>query len=591
MSRPSGLSAVIAILAIAWGTSQAAVVVDTLPFEGVPEWTDVVFSGTAMVLEDTNPGRPGYESTRIITEQSRGVWFGWSVYAHAFNEPAWSPGSSLQGNYLRLDAQFGPSSTDWSSYFYDDTFVAAITFGPTIGCDAFVANNGGCYGLPRFEGIIVGLARDDDPRQIRDVFVPLDLAQTHTFETLLKNGLVTYHVDGNLVASGPAVRAERGTPLAVIGDGSGPTLTGEGYMRVSRAVWDNAPTFDTLADQARANVGDTTNPAGTTIEVAGALQNATGAAFGNSGTVKVLGTGRFLNMEGATLSGVPGSLISNAGLFQTDAGSQFHNAGTFRNLGGGLAMLGGDLVNVSPNTVDNQGTMQVTGTLTNAVTGVMYNSGLLVIETGGTFVNQGLVNNSGQVTNAGTVELAVGSQWLGTGSFVQSAGLTRVDGLMEGASLRFEGGRVAGTGMLRSGAPMIVAAGAVLGGAAGLPVLDADLTLSGDLEFASTVSPLSMGSHGLSLLAGSEIFVTLSAAPVAGDAFLLVDAGSISGLTLVGLHVSGGGGLGFALEDRAGDLYLTSMTPVPEPAGFALLGAGLALIWWRRRGRAATAAC
>ena len=59
MSRPSGLSAIIAILAIAWGTSEAAVVVDALPYEGVPEWTDVVFSGTAMVLEDTDPDSPG----------------------------------------------------------------------------------------------------------------------------------------------------------------------------------------------------------------------------------------------------------------------------------------------------------------------------------------------------------------------------------------------------------------------------------------------------------------------------------------------------------------------------------------------------
>ena len=687
MRRLSGLSAFIAVLTVSCGTGQAAIVVDTLPYEYVPEWTDVVFSGTAMVLEDTDPDRPGYESTKLITETNRGVWFGWASYGdYSLNQPAWGMGSSVQGNYLRLDAQFGPSSADWSTYFFDETYNAAIAYGPTIGCNDLVANTTGCYGLPRAEGILLGLAEDNDPKSPRSVFVPLDLHQTHTYEVLLKNGFVTYHVNGELMAAGRAFKSERGLAIAVIGDGSGSTLTGEGFMRVSRAVWDNAPAFDTLPDQARANIGDFTNPAGTTIEVAGRLQNAFGATFINRGAVSILGGGYFENLAGgtfgneATVFGIPlsqilnqgqmsnaagatfsnggsfrgaagsvftnagvyenlvggafglggtvlgiagsqllnrgnldvesGGVLSNAGmfsndgvtrlrsggtilglggahlvnsgLFQTDAGSQFSNSGTFRNLFGGMAMLGGKTINYSPNTIDNQGEMHVSGSLTNAATGVMHNSGLLVIETGGSLVNEGLVNNSGQVTNAGTVELAVGSNWTGSGSFVQSAGLTRVDGLMEGGDLRFDGGRVTGTGTLRSAAPVIIGAGAVLGGVAGVPLIDADLALSGVLEFTSPASFLAMGPHALGLLAGSEIRITLSGLPAAGDDFLLVDAGSVSGLELVTLHVDGGGALGFALENRSGDLYLNALAPVPEPSGLALAGAGLALLWWRR---------
>lgn len=746
MRRLPGLSAVIAFLTVAAGNSEAAIVVDALPYENVPQWTDVVFSGTAMIREDTDPDRPGYESTKLITEQGRGVWFGWADFRPDW--PGWSPGSSVQGNYLRLDAQFGPSSRDWNTYFYDETYNTAILFAPSVGCDAYTANNTGCYGLPRQEGVLFGLGDDNDPTQGRTVFLPLDLEQTHTYEVLLRNGLVTYHVDGVLAASGRAVRSDRGLPLAVIGDGSGSTLTGEGFMRVSRAVWDNAPSFDTLPDQARANVGDITNPAGTTIEVAGRLQNAFGATFINRGGLSVLGGGSFENLAGgifgneATVFGLPlsqilnqgqmsnaagatfstggsflgiagshllnrgslevqpggvlsnagtlgnegtlfglplsqilnqgqmnnaagatfsnggsflgaagsvfsnagaydnltggtltlggsflgltgsqllnrgnvevgsGGTLSNAGMFandgvtrlrsggtilglggahlvnsglvQTDAGSQFSNSGTFRNLFGGMAMLGGKTINYSPNTIDNQGEMHVSGSLTNAATGVMHNSGLLVIETGGSLVNEGLVNNSGQVTNAGTVELAVGSNWTGSGSLVQSAGLTRVDGVMEGGDLRFDGGRVTGTGTLRSAAPVIIGAGAVLGGVAGVPLIDADLALSGVLEFTSPASFLAMGPHALGLLAGSEIRITLSGVPAAGDDFLLVDAGSVSGLELVTLHVDGGGALGFALEDRAGDLYLNALAPVPEPSGLALAGAGLALLWWRR---------
>jgi hypothetical protein len=311
------------------------------------------------------------------------------------------------------------------------------------------------------------------------------------------------------------------------------------------------------------------------IESGGVLSNT--GMFSNDGVTRL--------RSGGTIFGLGGAHLVNSGLFQTDAGSQFSNSGTFRNLFGGMAMLGGNTINYSPNTTDNQGEMHVSGSLTNAATGVMHNSGLLVIETGGSLVNEGLVNNSGQVTNAGTVELAVGSNWTGSGSFVQSAGLTRVDGLMEGGDLRFDGGRVTGTGTLRSAAPVIIGAGAVLGGVAGVPLIDADLALSGVLEFTSPASFLAMGPHALGLLAGSEIRITLSGLPAAGDDFLLVDAGSVSGLELVTLHVDGGGALGFALENRSGDLYLNALAPVPEPSGLALAGAGLALLWWRR-GRA-----
>ena len=165
----------------------------------------------------------------------------------------------------------------------------------------------------------------------------------------------------------------------------------------------------------------------------GTLSNA--GMFSNDGVTRL--------RSGGTMLGLGGAHLVNAGQFQTDAGSQFSNSGTFRNLFGGMAMLAGNTVNYSPNTIDNEGEMYVSGSLTNAATGVMHNSGLLVIEAGGSLVNEGLVNNAGQVTNAGTVALAAGSNWLGAGSFVQSAGLTRVDGLTEGGSLRFDGGWLA----------------------------------------------------------------------------------------------------------------------------------------------------
>ena len=287
-----------ALLAL-FGASRAAVVVDALPYAGVPGWTDVVFSGTTMLQEDTDPDHPGGESTLLTTEQARGVWFGWADFRSDL--PGWRPGSSLEGNYVRVDAQFGESSLDWNTYFYDETYHASILYAPSVGCDAHTANNTGCYDRPRLDGVLFGLAEDDDPYQGRTVFVPLDLQQNHTYEALLRKGSVAYHVDGVLVASGRAARSDRGVPIVVIGDGSGSSLTGQGFMRVSRAVFDNAPTLDAPAGQTRANVADQMNPAGTDLEVAGSLQNVAGARLRNLGGLAMLGGGSFLNMAGATL--------------------------------------------------------------------------------------------------------------------------------------------------------------------------------------------------------------------------------------------------------------------------------------------------
>jgi hypothetical protein len=211
--------------------------------------------------------------------------------------------------------------------------------------------------------------------------------------------------------------------------------------------------------------------------------------------------------------------------------------------------------------------------------------GAAEIAADGRFVNEGRVDNSGTVTSSGNVDLSALSRWSGSGSFLQMAGETRVGGLMEGGSLRFEGGRVTGTGTLRSPAPVIVGAGAVLGGRFGMPVLDADLTLSGALDFATPGSFLSMGTHALTLLEGSEIFVTLARVPVSGDDLLLVDAVAVTGAGLARLRVTGGGAAGFALDSRGGDLYLVTLAPVPEPGSFVLGGGGLVLLWSFRRGR------
>lgn len=213
------------------GASQAhAVEINSLPYQGTPDWVDIVFDGTSMDLN------PAGTQTTLTTAQGRGVWFGnGSGYSNAAN---WSMGSPTAGNYLTLTARFSAGSADWSAYMSDTSYGAFFAFAST-GC----ANN--CYSLPGEAGVRVYYS--DGGNGSASTFVPLDLTQFHTYEWLVKGGRVDYRIDGQLVYTGIAYQSSLGTPLLVIGDGSGSSLTGLGSMTVTSVAWDSAPAMNSLA--------------------------------------------------------------------------------------------------------------------------------------------------------------------------------------------------------------------------------------------------------------------------------------------------------------------------------------------------------
>ena len=227
--------ALFGILLSATVSAQAATVASSLPYQSTPYWTDsaAAFPGTSMT---TN----GATST-LTTANSKGVWFGWgAVYADP--APSWTPGSAAQGNYFNMVASFSANATDWHAYLYDRSYFALMSFNNT-GCNG---NAGSCYNVnlaAEQQGLTVYHAETNGSTS---TFYALDLVQSHTFEFLLKNGQVSYRVDGLVIYAGDAYVSAVSYPLLVVGDGSGGTRTGRGSMTIYGVAIDNAPVLDTL---------------------------------------------------------------------------------------------------------------------------------------------------------------------------------------------------------------------------------------------------------------------------------------------------------------------------------------------------------
>lgn len=200
----------------------AAVVASSLPFNGSPAWSTVVFSGTSMTSN-------GSQST-LSTSNTRGVWFGWRSAA----PPSWTPAANATGNYFAMTFSLSSGARDWSAYFFDGNRYAGLSFNPTINCNGDIAN---CDNAPFSAGITFYLA--DAMNNLVGTFLPLDLTQQTSVEFLLKGSNVDYRING-VRHAGNAYQAVFG-PLLVVGDGSGSTQSGSGQMFVHDVLFETAP--------------------------------------------------------------------------------------------------------------------------------------------------------------------------------------------------------------------------------------------------------------------------------------------------------------------------------------------------------------
>lgn len=216
---------------LAFSAGAMATVVTALPKVGSPDWNEVVQPGASMVASSG--------VVTMTTVNYKGVWFG-NHPAASDADPAWTLGTSSQGNWLSLEAAFSSGANDWMAYLADGSHLARIEFLDT-GCKTAAA----CYTSPTpFQGVRV-MYKDasQTEAQFHDVAIA-DMTQFHTYEFLLKNGVVSYRVDGNVVFSGAAWNSSATSLL--IGDETGVTPSGTGAMVVRAVRMDTSPVDNVL---------------------------------------------------------------------------------------------------------------------------------------------------------------------------------------------------------------------------------------------------------------------------------------------------------------------------------------------------------
>jgi fibronectin-binding autotransporter adhesin len=292
------------------------------------------------------------------------------------------------------------------------------------------------------------------------------------FNDLHLSGGGTYTLNNPSVAAGYTISGTRnyGTGTFTYNGGSAQTVTGDNYNNL-----------------AFSGAGTKTTATGSTVGVAGTLNQA-GGALTNDGTVNLTGLGTFLAVNnnatralnvgaaGATFGGA----VQNDGTLNATSGNISFSAG-LTNSGTGAITLGGGKTMTVSSTFSNSGT-----TTFNATSTVLYNNSSAQNIAGATYSNLTLQSSVKTFTNSATVNGALTATDAGVTNSIINTGVTLTLGATSTAS--FVGNlQVDGTGAISATAGSLVtfsgAAQNINGTAASLTF--AGLTLSGTLPKTS----------------------------------------------------------------------------------------------------------
>jgi hypothetical protein len=261
--------------------------------------------------------------------------------------------------------------------------------------------------------------------------------------------------------------------------------------------------------------------------------------------------------------------------------------GTFVNDLGEIRVVGGAAALDNAGAFSNGGQISISGSLGS-------NYGTWTNEPGSSLILHENTNvfqaSAGRVHNLGDVEIRGGSSLNGAGIYEQDgAGITVVNGLLEGHPIDLQGGVLSGAGALAG--VLNAGAGATIapGNSAGTLMLDGDFQLDGGTLAIELVSPTEhdvLFIVGAAAFTGGTVSYEFQFTPEPGQSFTFLSApGGISGAETLSFDVSGPvEGLGFDTEVVGTDLVLTVL---PEPAALSALIAGAAAIAGlarRRRG-------
>lgn len=214
------------------------------------------------------------------------------------------------------------------------------------------------------------------------------------------------------------------------------------------------------------------------------------------------------------------------------------------------------------------------------------NVGWLTIRSEGGYDLNGGILSAGWIHNAGQFTVAAGAAVIPktyhSNRFTQTAGTTRIDGLLQRSIVEIQGGTLQGNGTIDSN--VFVTGGTIqAGNSIGALTIDGDLTLDGGsllTEIGGTGAgefDLLTVTGNINLLSGELAFSFVDGFTAqAGDEWLFL-AGAFAG-SLEGLIFSYSGipqGLNFIVSSTASGLKLSAVQAVPVPAVAWLMGSSL----------------
>ncbi|QDU34876.1 hypothetical protein KS4_29520 [Poriferisphaera corsica] len=157
----------------------------------------------------------------LTTAPAEGIWFG--KYNHPSFAVPWNLAPSSDGNYLSVTAKLAPLATEWSMYFYDGAHFA---------------------GLGLIDNHTIEITKYHTPTgNLETQLIAVDTTEYHQYELLLKDGLVTYRLDGSTVLYHGDAYPTTFSNTLVIGDGSGSMISGTGSMMIDHVVFQTSPDF------------------------------------------------------------------------------------------------------------------------------------------------------------------------------------------------------------------------------------------------------------------------------------------------------------------------------------------------------------